>query len=90
MGTISIETRVKEQTLPQVYSWGSGSYGRLGLGHSADVHLPERLGGQLAGRGVVRWRLRGGAHVRVDTARLHRPALLVPRHPAAVEDTRQR
>ncbi len=34
---------------------GSGSYGRLGLGHSKDVPKPTKVGGLLSGREVYRW-----------------------------------
>eukprot|EP00928_Gymnodinium_smaydae_P074912 TRINITY_DN57929_c0_g1_i1.p1 TRINITY_DN57929_c0_g1~~TRINITY_DN57929_c0_g1_i1.p1 ORF type:complete len:319 (+),score=32.41 TRINITY_DN57929_c0_g1_i1:73-1029(+) len=35
--------------MEDVYAWGSGSYGRLGVGHSRDVPAPVRLQGVLNG-----------------------------------------
>lgn len=35
--------------MEEVYAWGSGSYGRLGLGHRSDASLPQRVSGVLNG-----------------------------------------
>lgn len=37
----------------EVYAWGSGSYGRLGLGHSSDAFSPQLVGGVLNGCNVT-------------------------------------
>lgn len=37
----------------EVYAWGSGNYGRLGLGHSRDARVPHRVTGVLNGCDVA-------------------------------------
>mmetsp|Transcript_118921 Transcript_118921/g.296718 ORF Transcript_118921/g.296718 Transcript_118921/m.296718 type:complete len:1283 (-) Transcript_118921:31-3879(-) len=37
----------------EVYAWGSGNYGRLGLGHSGDAHIPQHVSGVLNGCDVT-------------------------------------
>lgn len=37
----------------EVYAWGSGNYGRLGLGHSNDARVPQRVSGVLNGCDVT-------------------------------------
>lgn len=37
----------------EVYAWGSGNYGRLGLGHSRDALIPQRVSGVLNGCDVT-------------------------------------
>mmetsp|Transcript_48627 Transcript_48627/g.89615 ORF Transcript_48627/g.89615 Transcript_48627/m.89615 type:complete len:1291 (+) Transcript_48627:45-3917(+) len=37
----------------ELFTWGSGNYGRLGLGHSRDAKYPQRVGGVLNGYEVV-------------------------------------
>jgi len=37
----------------EVYAWGSGNYGRLGLGHSNDARIPQRVAGVLNGCDVT-------------------------------------
>lgn len=37
----------------EVYVWGSGSYGRLGLGHDRDAQKPQRVGGVLNGHEIA-------------------------------------
>ena len=36
--------------MEEIYSWGSGAYGRLGHGSSNDVPHPQKVGGVCNGR----------------------------------------
>ena len=48
----------------ELFSWGSGAYGRLGVGDSEDVPYPQRIGGVCNGKSPTRRGLEAYATVR--------------------------